>query len=212
MNQAEKPTGFFGILSAKAMAYGHKDFYSNTASVLQLTKEDEFLEIGFGSGMFINKYATNVKSITGIDYSADMVTLARSINKELVNHKKAVFLQGDALLLPFADNSFTAICAIESFYFWSDPLKALKEIYRVLKPGGRVVIELAFNKEDGQNHDREVKHQNIVLYSEEDMKKHFSDAQFEKILFNYYQGFKVPIKGYAVPKGMIVTGYKKKEN
>jgi cyclopropane fatty-acyl-phospholipid synthase-like methyltransferase len=53
MAQAERPTGFFGKILAKGMAWGHRSFYENTARVLDLKEDDRCLEIGFGSGFLL---------------------------------------------------------------------------------------------------------------------------------------------------------------
>jgi cyclopropane fatty-acyl-phospholipid synthase-like methyltransferase len=60
MSQVAKPTGFFGKILARGMAWGHRGFYENTAKVLDLQNDDTYLEIGFGSGLFIKKYASHV--------------------------------------------------------------------------------------------------------------------------------------------------------
>ena len=89
MSQAEKPTGFFGKILARGMAWGHKSFYENTAKVLDLKEDDKYLEIGFGSGFFVKKYVSHVSRIAGLDYSEDMVKLANSVNGDLVKLGKA---------------------------------------------------------------------------------------------------------------------------
>jgi len=208
MSTAGKPTGFFGKLMARAMARGHKDFYINTARVLNLSQDDKYLEIGFGSGVFIEEYASIVAKVAGLDISEDMVNLAESINAELVTSGKAEFRQGDVKSIPWDDNEFTAVCGIETFYFWPEPEASLKEIFRVLAPGGRVVIEMGFNKDDGVDHAKNVKRHGMRIYSSEEMKKLLDEAGFKNISVEYYQAFKVPIKGYVVPKGMIVKAYK----
>jgi hypothetical protein len=89
MSQASKPTGFFGRLLARGMAWGHRGFYKNTARILNLKNDDKYLEIGFGSGLFVKKYASHVSHIAGLDYSEDMVKLASSINRDLIESGKA---------------------------------------------------------------------------------------------------------------------------
>src|SRR5690554_4261920 len=134
MTQFGKPTGKLGKILAKGFAFGHKDFYKNTASIAELKESDELLEIGFGSGVFINKYAKHVKSISGLDISPDMVKLAKDINSKLFNEKKIELVEGDISSLPWSDNLFSVIISIESFFFWENIEKAMSEIYRVLKP------------------------------------------------------------------------------
>jgi len=211
MSQFAKPTGIFGKVLAKGMARGHKDFYKNAVKAINPKNDDEYLEIGFGSGLFIKKYISHVSKIAGLDYSKDMVELAIDINEKLVESGKAEFIQGDASSLPWDDNDFSVVAAIETFFFWTETEKSLKEIFRVLKPGGRLIIEMAFNKDDGVEHKKKIKKMNLKLYSGEEMKKLLKEAGFSEIVIDYYKAFWVPIRGYIVPKGMVVQAIKKKE-
>ena len=208
MSGFKKPTGFFGKILAKGMAWGHKDFYKNTARVLDLNHDDKYLEIGFASGLFIKIYASHVEKIAGIDYSEDMLSLANNINKNLVKSGKAEFKLGDAVSLPWENNEFSAVVGIETFYFLSEPKASLKEIYRVLAPGGRLVIEMGYNKDDGLDHTRYIKKMNLNLYSSDQMIQILKETGFVDIAIYYFKGFWLPFKGYLVPKGMIVKAMK----
>ncbi len=209
MSQFAKPTGFFGKILAKGMARGHKEFYKNALKAINPKKDDKYLEIGFGSGIFIKKYMSDVSRIAGIDHSEDMVKLASDINRKLVESGRAEFRQGYASSLPWSDNEFSVVAAIEVFFFLNETEKTLKEIFRILKPGGRLIIEMAFNKDDGVDHKRHIKKMNLKLYSGEEMKKLLKKAGFNDIVIDYYKAFWIPIKGHIVPKGMVVKGIKK---
>jgi ubiquinone/menaquinone biosynthesis C-methylase UbiE len=208
MPQVEKPTGFFGRILARGMAWGHRSFYKNTAKILNLQPEDKYLEIGFGSGLFIKKYASHVSRMAGLDYSEDMVNLARSINKNLIESGKAEFKQGDVSDLPWNDNEFSVVVGIETFFFWSEPEASLKEIFRVLAPGGRLVLEMAYNKDDGRDHTKQIEKYNLRLYGSEELKALLTDAGFSDISIGYFKSLWIPFKGYIVPKGMIVEAKK----
>jgi ubiquinone/menaquinone biosynthesis C-methylase UbiE len=210
MSQFAKPTGFFGRILAKGMALGHRDFYKNTAKVLNLKHDDKYLEIGFGSGLFINKYASHVARIAGLDCSEDMVKLAISINRNLIKSGKAEFVQGNVLSLPWKNDEFSVVVGIETFFFWPEQIASLKEIYRVLAPDGRLVIEISYNKEDGLDHTKHIKKMNLNLYSADEMTKMFKESGFSHIVITYYKGFWIPFKGHLVPKGMIIKAIKKK--
>lgn len=209
MSQFRNPTGPFGRLFARGMAWGHKDFYENTAKVLNLKDEDKYLEIGFGSGLFIKKYASHVARIAGLDYSEEMVNLASDINKNLIKSGKAELKFGDASSLPWKNDEFSVVVGIETFFFWNEPIRSLKEIYRVLAPGGRLVIEMAFNKEDELDHSKHVKEMNLKLYTADEMTKMLNEAGFCDVVVTYFKGFWLPFKGHVVPKGMIVKAIKK---
>jgi len=209
MSQFAKPRGFFGKILAKGMARAHKEFYKNALKAIDPKKDDKYLEIGFGSGIFIKKYVSHVSKIAGLDYSEDMVKLAKDINKKLVESGKVELKQGDATSLPWNDNEFSVVVAIETFFFWSEPDRALKEIFRVLMPGGRLVIEMAYNKDDGINHKRLIKKMNLKLYSSKEMRRLLINSGFVNVTFYFYKSYWFPIKGYIVPKGMVVKAIKK---
>ena len=208
MPQVEKPTGFFGKMLARGMAWGHRSFYKNTAKILNLQPEDKYLEIGFGSGLFIKKYASHVSRIAGLDYSEDMVNLASSINKNLIKLGKAEFKRGNVSDLPWSDNEFSVAVGIETFFFWPEPEASLKEIFRVLAPGGRLVLEMAYNKDDGRDHTKQIEKYNLKLYGGKEMKALLKDAGFSDISIDYFKSLWIPFKGYTVPKGMIVLAKK----
>jgi ubiquinone/menaquinone biosynthesis C-methylase UbiE len=100
------------------------------------------LEIGPGPGYLGLEWLkhTTGTTLTGLDISPDMVALARR-NADLYNLAgRLEYRLGDGSRLPFDDSQFDAVFSNGSLHEWADPCGTFNEIWRVLKPGGRVFI------------------------------------------------------------------------
>jgi SAM-dependent methyltransferase len=160
--------------------------------------------------LFIKKYASHVARIAGLDLSEEMINLASSINKKLIESGKAEFKHGNVSSLPWENDEFSVVVGIETFFFWEEPMASLREIFRVLIPGGRLVLEMAYNKEDRLDHTEDIDKFNLKLYSADELTEMLQESGFTDIEFTYYKGFWLPFKGHVVPKGMIVKAVKEK--
>ncbi len=100
----------------------------------ELPDGEDLLDIGCGTGLFASRYYDSGGSVTGIDISSGMVERA------VQNHPYAVFVIGNAELLPFADESFGAVASLLAFSYLQNPVMMLKDVYRILKPGGSVAL------------------------------------------------------------------------
>jgi|GEM_PF-582960 ubiquinone/menaquinone biosynthesis C-methylase UbiE len=98
------------------------------------TKKGLVLDLGCGTGNYTVELIKRQIKVVGLDASFSMLLLAR---KKL---SSACLVQADALVLPFKDNIFEGVLSITLFEFLSSPEEVLKEVYRVLKPRGEVVI------------------------------------------------------------------------
>ncbi|MSU74997.1 MAG: class I SAM-dependent methyltransferase [Candidatus Magasanikbacteria bacterium] len=80
---------------------------------------------------------------TGLDLTPEMIATARSKTNKLTN---LTFREGNASSLPFPDQTFNIILCSEAFHHFSEPGNTLREIHRVLKPGGLFLLaDIAFN-------------------------------------------------------------------
>ncbi|MCK4398669.1 MAG: class I SAM-dependent methyltransferase [Methanophagales archaeon] len=142
VKQSRKPTGRFGTFYARLMNIGHSKVTQWGLSHVSINKDDTILDIGCGGGKTVNTLADRAPEgkIYGIDYSEDCVAVASKINKKLIDAGRVEILHGSVASLPFSDDSFDLVTAVESYYFWPDLINNLKEIRRVLKPRSSVVL------------------------------------------------------------------------
>jgi ubiquinone/menaquinone biosynthesis C-methylase UbiE len=100
------------------------------------------LDVGCGPGQFTILIAERLPGaeIYGIDLAPTMIELARRHAAASDAAGRLHFEVADATHLPFADGTFDAVVSSGSIKHWPDQLGALREIYRVLAPGGRAFI------------------------------------------------------------------------
>ncbi|WP_292387562.1 class I SAM-dependent methyltransferase [Methanosarcina sp. UBA5] len=110
-----------------------------------ITEEMRILEVGCGSGAFTT-FAAKAIGIKGEVYALDIQPkmlmqlkkkLSRPENRDIINIK---LVEGDAHKLPFDDNSFDVVYTVTVLQELPDKNKALKEMKRVLKPGGILAV------------------------------------------------------------------------
>jgi ubiquinone/menaquinone biosynthesis C-methylase UbiE len=116
-----------------------------TITLLQLSPDDTVLEIGCGAGRGLELVAQHLPAgrVIGIDLSRAMVQAASRRNARMLKTGRVQVRQGDVARLSFADRHFDKVFSIHTLYFWPELERALQEIGRVLKPGGRLVVTLS---------------------------------------------------------------------
>jgi len=104
-----------------------------------LNKESHILDIACGPGTLTLKAANKTNSVKAIDFSQTMI----DILNDTIQHQSIDNIDtycGDAQQLPYEDDSFDVAFSMFGLMFFPDRMKAYKEIYRTLKPGGKTVI------------------------------------------------------------------------
>jgi len=142
VKQCRKPHGRFGKFVARAMNLGHARMRNWGLGHIPIGSDARILDIGCGGGGTIKALAKNTPDgkVCGIDYSAEMVQLSMKVNQTLIKKGLVEIKQGTVSSLPFADNVFDLATAFETYYFWPNLIDDLREIRRVLKPGGILLI------------------------------------------------------------------------
>jgi SAM-dependent methyltransferase len=137
--QLRQPSGLLAQKVGNKMNESNAPLYDFALREMKIRDDEHILEIGFGNGRFFEKIFAEAENLqlAGLDFSKDMVQAARSNNSALVKSGDLELHLGSSDVMPFADASFDKIFCINVVYFWEKPADHLREIRRVLKPGGR---------------------------------------------------------------------------
>jgi len=193
--QARKPSGFIGqYIMSNFFKIGNADLNKFIKENLDLIASDDVLEIGFGPGLLIYDMAqiTTAGHINGIDFSETMLNQAVKKNKQFIKNQKVTLQKADCASLPFNDKHFDKICSANTLYFWEQPQINLREIYRVLKPGGKLVIGFRDNLQmDSLNLSKDV----FTTYSQNEVMELLSRAGFSNPQITEKEG--IPFVSYC---------------
>jgi SAM-dependent methyltransferase len=109
---------------------------------LDLRPSETVLELGFGPGWGLRTIAARTRGarVYGVDQSAQMLRQAKRINEVAVSRGRMVLVQGPFSPLPWVDEMFDKILLVNVAYFFDSGGRDVSEVYRVLRPGGRVVL------------------------------------------------------------------------
>jgi ubiquinone/menaquinone biosynthesis C-methylase UbiE len=98
------------------------------------------LDVGCGNGYVLFQYARNGAEVTGVDLTATAIDLSRK--RFSLGGMPGTFVEIDGQHLPFPDDYFDIVCTMGVLHHISNPQPTIDEIYRVLKPGGRLIVML----------------------------------------------------------------------
>jgi ubiquinone/menaquinone biosynthesis C-methylase UbiE len=109
---------------------------------LALRDEDRLLDVACGAGKLVRAVAPRVQRVVGVDLSPVMIEEARrrTRGEEPAVVDRIDFVVAASDRLPFADAEFTALVTTTAFHHFPDPAASVREMARVLAPGGRIVI------------------------------------------------------------------------
>lgn len=147
------PSGVVGWIGGMIMARTNQEVARQSIELLDVQPRDLVLDIGCGPGVSIQLLSPYVSSgwVVGLDPSQEMVKQATRRNANDIGRGKAEIRRGVAERLPFENATFDKVLAINSMHVWPDALAGLREVERVLKPGGKVV--LGFTRHASQSQD-----------------------------------------------------------
>ena len=142
MDQFKRPTGRRGRFVAALMNRGHQPLTLWGLTHVNIDTDYVILDVGCGGGKTVSRLAQRavLGKVFGIDYSADMVEYSKKVNKELIAENRVEIIEASVDNTGFPDDFFDLVTAIETYYFWPNVPATLREIKRVLKPGGKLLM------------------------------------------------------------------------
>jgi SAM-dependent methyltransferase len=98
------------------------------------------LDLGFGGGLTFEPLLNRGATVVGVDRAGDMVAAATARHREAIEEGRLSLHVGQVQALPLDDASVDRAITVNTVYFWPELEPGLRELHRVLAPGGRVVI------------------------------------------------------------------------
>ena len=184
LGNPRKPEGDYGVAMLHRMNESHYELTGWALGYLDVKEKDDVLDIGCGGGMTLKRMSAMVGDghLIGIDYSPVAVKESLRMNSEDVLSGKMEVLNNAVEKMPFANDRFDKIITVESFYFWPNPEENLKEVYRVLRKGGRfMIVAEVYDKPDmSEKHREEIEKYNLTNPTKERFEEMLKAAGFSE--------------------------------
>lgn len=141
-SQLKNPHGEKGVQVAEMMYQTNLSMIKHALQYLDIADGDTVLEIGYGNGKHIPLLFEKTPSILyqGLEISPLMYEQAIIENKRQILNQLVGLQLYNGRDIPFSETFFDRIFTVNTIYFWEFPELFLKELYRVLKLGGRLTI------------------------------------------------------------------------
>jgi len=142
LNQVRRPTRWIGRLFLWGMNRSHSALTDWGLAQVRIEPGFTILDVGCGGGRTVRKLASLAPQgkVFGIDYALGSIAASRAENAEQIQAGRVEILEAPVSRLPFPDATFDLVTAVETHYYWPSLADDVREISRVLKPGGEVIL------------------------------------------------------------------------
>lgn len=152
----------------------HKELCTKVEELI--SSSDDVLECACGTGLLSGVIAKKCKSLVATDFSVNMLKKAR---KKYGKYSNVEFKEGNILQIEYSDNSFDVVVAANVIHLLDEPYRALRELDRVCRKGGKIIIPTYINKDDNEKTNS---FSNTVDKAGADFKKEFTMDSYKKFL------------------------------
>jgi len=134
-----------------SMEQDHLPITLPVLSKMRLAASDNVLDVGCGSGWLSRRIGKTVSEgrLVGMDISDEMIRIAR---RNSADQHNLMFIVGEVAEIPWQPDFFSHVISVESAYYWPNPAAGIKEIFRVLRPGGSAWILINYYRDNPHAH------------------------------------------------------------
>jgi SAM-dependent methyltransferase len=142
LRQVGRPRGQPGKSMVRGWNRSHAKLTDWGLQQVMLPRNAVMLDVGCGGGRTVSRLSELAPAgrVVGLDVSAASVVVAQDTNAGGIEAGRVQILQGSVAALPFPSGVFDLVTAVETHYYWPDLAANVKEILRVLKPGGTFAL------------------------------------------------------------------------
>ncbi len=142
VNQCSKPTGWLGRFTLWRMNSSHSKLTDWGLGHISIENHGTILDVGCGGGRTVSKLAAIATEgkVYGVDYSPESVAATKRTNARSVDLGRVEIRHGSVSQLPFPDGEFDLVTAVETHFWWPNLPGDMREVFRVLKSGGTLIL------------------------------------------------------------------------
>jgi ubiquinone/menaquinone biosynthesis C-methylase UbiE len=142
INQWIKPTGWLGRFTLSRMNASHSKLTDWGLKQISIASHCTILDVGCGGGRTVSKLAAIATQgkVYGVDYSDESVAATKRTNARWIDLGRVEVRNGSVSELPFPDGMFDLVTAVETHFWWPNLPGDMREVFRVIKPGGTLVL------------------------------------------------------------------------
>jgi ubiquinone/menaquinone biosynthesis C-methylase UbiE len=142
VNQCSKPRGWLGRISLWRMNASHSKLTDWGLSHISIGNDWTILDVGCGGGRTVSKLAVIATQgkVYGVDYSDESVSATKRMNARWIDLGRVQVGHASVSQLPFPHNMFDLVTAVETHFWWPNLGSDMREVFRVVKPGGTLIL------------------------------------------------------------------------
>lgn len=186
-NQGSKPSGWLGRFNLWRMNSSHSKLTDWGLRHISIDTHDTILDVGCGGGRTVAKLADIAKQgkVYGIDHSGESVATSKKYVAQYTSLGRVEILHGSVSQLPFPNDMFDLVTAVETHFWWQNLPGDMREIFRVLKPGGALVFIAEIYKgasaAAAKFAEKYASSAGMMLLSIDEHREHFTNAGYSNV-------------------------------